>query len=150
MQSHALWRPRGNSVKSHAVQEEIEASPSMQPQGTGSPHCEARAQCSSFPSDFNTWTWGSECRPKKIILTSCESHRQQGPWWWWHVLKAEQPEENLGGFQPRSHDLVQWQLFIPLKHVWAIKIARVYRGLAGARYQVKLFTNISSNSFFLF
>ena len=32
IQSHALWRPRGNSIKLQAVQEEIEASPHWPPQ----------------------------------------------------------------------------------------------------------------------
>lgn len=36
IQSHALQRPRGNSIKPQAVQEETEVSPGMPPQGTGS------------------------------------------------------------------------------------------------------------------
>lgn len=102
IQSHALWRPRGNSIKPQAVQEEIEARPSMLPQGTGNPDCEARALCQRFPSVFNTLTWETEFRPKKIIPTSGWSQRQQCLWWRWRGLKAEQPGGNPGESQPQS------------------------------------------------
>lgn len=65
IQSHALWRLRGKSVKPQAVEEELEACLSMLPQGTGNPDCEVRAPCQTFPSAFDTLTWESEVRPKK-------------------------------------------------------------------------------------
>ena len=54
MQSQALRRPRGNSIKPQAVQEEIEASPCTLPLGTRRPDGEVRARCWGFASDFNT------------------------------------------------------------------------------------------------